>query len=313
MRTIITAGILVLILFPLFAEDSKMLLNKGKEQYNQKNNKEAKKLLEESLSLEETGEGCYYLGNVLMNLCMYDSAIEYYYKSVAKKYDVINCYYNIACAYSLKNDNEKAFFHLMDALREGDRYPKRVDIDSDLDSFRKTKFYKKYKKILSLRREGFTPKNANEILAYLNSLGDMYCPGGASAGNIYFYNDGTFQQGGPGGIGLGWFYGEWKIDEQRQVFIIKKLFGVTSKTKMDLYGNKKYTQNDYYKNNPNMIIFKRFYEVDEIPFSEIRLDCVDIVYESNNNEQVLNFNQFGKNISKNKVLNYTWGQRISVE
>lgn len=129
----------MLIFFPLsggFSADSESLLNGGIEAYNVKNNKTAKELLSQSLSLRKTGKGYYFLGNVLMNLGDYEHARFAYISALEDRYELNNTIFNLACASSLMNDVWSAKTFLDYNYFCGDRNLGRILKDPDLAKFR---------------------------------------------------------------------------------------------------------------------------------------------------------------------------------
>ncbi len=125
-----------------------LLVDEGVELYKNKKEAKAIKKFQEAEKLGESGELFYFYANSLMNLKRYDEAISYYKKGIEKKFNTHLCYYNIACAYSLKNDLKNARIFLKQAVKAGYNNFKHIENDPDLNlSLRKdSKFLKDLRK-----------------------------------------------------------------------------------------------------------------------------------------------------------------------
>ncbi len=97
----------------------------------------AAEVLEQVVELTpEDGDAWFHLGYCLHMQGQLDKAIVAHKKAIELDGNAITATYNLACAYSLKNDAEKAISTLQDAIERGFRERSQVDNDSDFDNVR---------------------------------------------------------------------------------------------------------------------------------------------------------------------------------
>ena len=85
---------------------------------------------------DEQYQALFQQGLKLLNDRHFDEAIDTFKKSVQIRKELPESYYNVACAYALKGEKEKAIDWFADALAHGFNDEKHIEQDGDLDSIR---------------------------------------------------------------------------------------------------------------------------------------------------------------------------------
>ena len=253
--------------------------SKGIEHYKAKENIKAEKYLLKAVEQNPQGKAFYYLGNVLMNLHKYNEAVTKYHKALKKNYSIKHTIFNIACAYSLLNRPKESMTYLVLNYIKGDRYKSRINRDKDLTNFRKSKYYNRYINIIQ-NFGGVNPKSKSDLLKYVKlDRGLIFSNNEPSPGGITFYSNGQYEEfdgGGGTGFSTG---GKWYISNSGKYLRINRIgtvcmnYHYTSKIppsqlKSRLFNKeqeKYYTTISRYSNT--------------IPFSKIRFNCYDVVWD----------------------------------
>ncbi len=191
----------------------------GIKEYKNKNNIEAEKYLLKSLDLNTNGRSYYYLGNVEMNLSNFNEAINDYEQSWYSHYEISNSMYNIACANSLLNENDKALVALLhNYFVNKDYRTNRIYSDSDLQNFRRSPYFDSWKKLLSYPVAGTIPKNGNEVISAIKSKFFLAPP--IMGGCFYLEDDSYYRYIGHGDTGFTEKVGKWAFDDSKSEFIM---------------------------------------------------------------------------------------------
>ena len=135
---------------------------------NQKNANGSIKHFEESILMYPDAKSYYEMGNAYMDIKNYDKALQSYEVATQLEYNPLSkVEYNMACAYSLKEDNESAIEHLEKALENGYANGKHLLKDKDLENarthYRFTDLYREYFSDQSNYEEGYFTLFANSF------------------------------------------------------------------------------------------------------------------------------------------------------
>lgn len=84
----------------------------------------------------DDGQAWFYLGLSYHSLQQYDDAVAVYLQAEKHEFVPPRTRYNLACAYSLKNEPEKAFEWLEKAIAAGFNQVRLLETDSDLENIR---------------------------------------------------------------------------------------------------------------------------------------------------------------------------------
>ncbi len=97
----------------------------------------------------------FFLGFNLHSMGRIDESIKYHKLAINSRHKP-TALYNLACAYSLKNEQDKAFDYLKQAIDAGFRTMERMDNDTDLENIRSDDRFKEM--VALIKNDGKAPK-----------------------------------------------------------------------------------------------------------------------------------------------------------
>ncbi|MBW0436029.1 hypothetical protein HGB47_20695 [Leptospira yasudae] len=180
--------------------------------YKKEENASAISEYEKALEVYANGSLYYNYGNSLWNMGELDSAIRAYKIAELLNYERKDLlYYNLACAYSLKEIEEEAFFYLDKAVNNGYKNFHHILTDKDLQFLRAGSIGWQHRKYLIEAGKKFflnEIKNLkNPISLQIGTDGVTLCP------------DGRFREDSAAGIGEV-VLGNWRYDSNSDKVII---------------------------------------------------------------------------------------------
>jgi len=247
---------IILLIAPIYSQDNS-ILNAAIIKYKSGENLTAKSLLVDYLNTTNDPKAHYYLGNVLMNLNEFSNAISHYETAIQGNYLVNDSLFNIACAYSLSNESDKSLITLFENYYFGDRNLNRIHSDPDLSIFRNSKYFEKYKIIISKLSNGSKPKSDSELVNALIHTGSSINPDPiSSAGTFKFNQDKTFTFiEGNSYIGF-WEAGIWDVKNGK--LVLQHLGSIKP--------NESDSSKDYFFNNKKWVWNKKLITLTFSPF-----------------------------------------------
>lgn len=291
----------ILIFFPtiLFAEDLLQIkLNIAIQLYKDNKNEEAKSILLDLHKQDISGKSNYFLANVYLNLNQVDYAINHYKIAVNKNFDLSNSLYNLACAYSIINDQYNTFRILMLNFRKGDRKIKRIQTDKDLKSFRNSKFYKYFDQYIKHEEDnGYNITSKDELIQYFKDNKNefvIYEFDRPSPPTFKFDPSGNFYEFAGGGYSGYIEGGYWQFNESDSDLIIRKIGWLADKNTTEYLKSK---TKDNFDKDYRFVSYYDSPKIETIQINQIKLNIVETpnsLNEENFVDQIIIYSKFGK-------------------
>jgi len=247
----------------------------------------------------------FNLGKICLIRKDYKNAISHFEKAYNLDYDISIILNNLSIAYSLDNQPKMTLLCLLEM--HSSKINPAIDFkSSEMSSFMASSYFKEYTYSKEAVSPGKNPANANELKKSLLNNGFACYPGSPSpAGSFTFKANGTFNRIDGGGYTGEDIVGTWTIKNNK---LILKELGTIKYLGFGTEANNEIIKNGlgFYDRQKQWVWIKKNTIYEEIPFSSIKIDVIDILAQHNMGYSLNKYNDFGKT----KIINGIIGKTI---
>lgn len=247
----------------------------------------------------------YNLGKICLIKKEYNNAISYFEKAYELNHDKSIILNGLSIAYSLDDQQNMTLLCLLE-MHSNNIKPSIDFNSSEMASFTASAYFKEYTYSTEAVSPGKNPANADELRKSLLNNGFACYPGSPSpAGSFLFKADGTFRRIDGGGYTGEDVIGKWIIKKNK---LILKEFGTIKYLGFGTEANNEIIKNGlgFYDKEKEWVWIKKKTVYEEIPFSSIKIDVIDISAQHNMGYSLNKYNDFGDS----KIINGIIGRTI---